>query len=191
MMKRAHLVILLAVCFCVLTGCSSDAKKYDKNTLVVKSNGSLEEIAVEDFTDSSVQAEELEDYIDEQIADYDGDEGKLVKKSYINTEDMSKVKLVLTYKDMEAFNGFNLLECQLDDYENMEADDLNCTYTSAEGKSVKYGDLTGTDKAKVLVLSEATDVVVKGDILYYNKEVTVKDGVATTTGEDNAIIIYK
>jgi hypothetical protein len=191
MMKRAHLVILLAVCLCMLTGCSSDAKKYAKNTLVVKSNGSLEEIAVEDFTDSSVQAEELEDYIDEQIADYDGDEGKLVKKSYINTEDMSKVKLVLTYKDMEAFNGFNLLECQLDDYENMEADDLNCTYTSAEGKSVKYGDLTGTDKAKVLVLSEATDVVVKGDILYYNKEVTVKDGVATTTGEDNAIIIYR
>jgi hypothetical protein len=34
-------------------------------------------------------------------------------------------------------------------------------------------------------------VVVKGDILYYNKEVTVKDGVATTTGEDNAIIIYR
>jgi hypothetical protein len=175
----------------MLTGCSSDAKKYDKNTLVVKRNGSLEEIAVEDFTDSSVQAGELEDYIDEQIADYDGDEGKLVKKSYINAEDMSKVKLVLTYKDMEAFNGFNLLECQLEDYESMTADDLNCTYTSAEGKSVKYGKLTGTDNAKVLVLSEATDVVVKGDILYYNKEVTVKDGVATTTGEDNAIIIYR
>jgi outer membrane murein-binding lipoprotein Lpp len=46
MMKRTYLVMLLAVCFCMLTGCSSDAKKYDKNTLVVKRNGSLEEIAV-------------------------------------------------------------------------------------------------------------------------------------------------
>ena len=40
-------------------------------------------------------------------------------------------------------------------------------------------------------MSEKTDVVVDGDILYYNKEVSVKDGVATTTGKNDAIIIFK
>ena len=43
------------------------------------------------------------------------------------------------------------------------------------------------DKATVLIISEATDVVVNGSILYYNGEVKVKDNVATTSGKDNAI----
>ena len=38
---------------------------------------------------------------------------------------------------------------------------------------------------------EKTDVVVKGDILYYNDQVTIKDDVITTTGKANAIIVYK
>lgn len=190
-MKRIRLMALLVTSVCLLTGCSTDAKKYDKNTLVINGNGSLIEIAVEDFKDSSVKAEDLENYIDEQIDEYNGDSGKLVKKSYMDTDDMSKVKLALSYKDIESFNGFNLLECTLDDYVNVKEDVLKGNFTSADGKSVKVADFTDTENAEVLILSEATDVVVKGDILYYNEEVQVKDGVAATSGEDNAIIIFK
>ncbi len=191
MMKRIQVIVLLAAFVCLLTGCSMDAKKYDKNTLVVKGNGSIVEIAVEDFKESSIQAGDLEAYIDEQIEDFNGDNGKLVKKSYIDTEDMSKVKLVLTYKDMDSFNGFNLLDCTLDDYENVKEEKLAGDFTSADGKTVKHTKLSGTEKAEVLILSEATDVVVKGDILYYNDQVKVKDGIVTTSGKGNAIIIFK
>lgn len=190
-MKRIQLIMLLTAFVFLLTGCSMDAKKYDKNTLVVKGNGSIVEIAVENFKDSSIQAGDLEAYIDEQIEDYNGDNGKLVKKSFIDTEDMSKVKLALTYKDMDSFNGFNLLECTLDDYENVKEEDLEGDFTSADGKTVKHTELSGTEKAEVLILSEATDVVVKGDILYYNDQVKVKDGIVTTSGEGKAIIIFK
>ncbi|MCM1178815.1 MAG: hypothetical protein NC347_01050 [Clostridium sp.] len=190
-MKKIQFIMLFAAFVCLLTGCSMDAKKYDKNTLVVKGNGSIVEIAVEDFKGSSIQAGDLEAYIDEQIEDYNGENGKLVKKSYIDTEDMSKVKLVLTYKDMENFNGFNLLECTLDAYENVKEEDLEGDFTSADGKTVSYTKLSGTEKAEVLILSEATDVVVKGDILYYNDQVTVKDGTVATSGEGKAIIIFK
>ncbi|MDE6434187.1 MAG: hypothetical protein K2L07_08155 [Lachnospiraceae bacterium] len=190
-MKKIQLIMFFVAFICLLTGCSMDAKKYDKNTLVVKRNGSIVEIAVEDFKDSSIQAGDLEAYIDEQIEDYNGENGKLVKKSYIDTEDMSKVKLVLNYKDMESFNGFNLLECTLDAYENVKEEDLEGDFTSADGKNISYTKLSGTEKADVLILSEATDVVVKGDILYYNDQVSVKDGVVTTSGEGKAIIIFK
>ena len=190
-MKKVQLVMLIAAMLCMLTGCSSEAKKYDKNTLVVKGNGSLVEIAVEDFKDTSIKAEDLESYIKEQINDYNGDNGKLVKKTFIDTEDMSKVKLVLNYKDIESFNGFNLLECTLDDFANVKEEDIKGDFTSMDGKTVKSTELTDTEKAEVLILSEATDVVVKGDILYYNDQVKVKDGIAATSGEEKAIIIFK
>ena len=97
----------------MLAGCGNEAKQYDKNTLVVKKNGSFVEVAVEDFKDSSVKQEELEAYIDEQIENYNGEDGSFVKRTYINTEDMSRVKLVLRYKDIDSYNEFNMLECRL------------------------------------------------------------------------------
>ena len=164
----------------------------DKNTLVVKGDGSLVEIAVEDFEKSSVTAEDLTAYIEEQVESYNSQQEKdVIKSKQIETEDMSKVKLVLTYKDIESYNGFNLLECVLADFADMDENDLKGTFTSIDGTSVKVNDMDDTKKAKVLVMSEATDVVVKGDILYYNKEVSVKDGVVTTSGEKDAIIIFK
>lgn len=192
MMKKIQTVIIAIMIMCVLSGCTNYVKEYDKNTLVVKRNGSLVEIAVEDFKDSSVKAEDLSAYIEEQIETYNsGQEKKMIKNKSIETEDMSKVKLVLSYKDMESYNGFNLLECTLDDYSNIKESELKGTFTSAAGNEVQSGEMENVDKAKVLIFSEAADVVVKGDILYYNKEVSVKDGVAVTSGEENAIIIYK
>lgn len=190
-MKKIQLMILTVVMAGVLCGCTNYAKEYDKNTLIIKGNESLVEVAVEDFKETSIKAEDLESYIEEQVTAYNDENGKKIKKKSINTEDMSKVKLVLTYKDIESFNGFNLLECSLDSFSNIKEAELAGTYTSADGESVKYAKLDGVDKAMVLITTEATDIVVKGDILYYNDEVKVKDGVATTTGEDKAIIIYK
>lgn len=191
-MKKIGLAVMTVTMMCVLLGCTNYAKKYDKNTIVIKKNDSIVEIAVEDFKDSSIKAEDLTSYVEEQINDYNNNNGKnKIKKKSIDTEDMSKVKLVLTYKDMESYNGFNSQECKLDNFSNIKESELKGTYTSAEGKSVKYADLKDADKAKVLIVSEAVNVVVSGDILYYNSEVSVKDGVVTTTGKDNAIIIFK
>lgn len=190
-MKRIRLMAFLMAAACLLAGCGSEAKQYDKNTLVVKKNGSFVEVAVEDFKDSSVKAEELEAYIDEQIEDYNGEDGSFVKRTYINTEDMGRVKLVLRYKDIDSYNGFNMLECRLEDYGNISEEDVQGDFTSADGKTVKSKDFANVENAEVFIFSEAMDVVVKGDILYYNKQVKVTDGIATTSGEDKAVIIFR
>lgn len=191
MMKKMQMMLGLILVMAVLTGCSDYAKTYDKNTIVVNGNGSIVEIAVENFKDTSVTPENLEIYIMEQIESYNsGQEKDMVKSESLSVEDMSNVKLVLSYKDIETYNGFNLLECALDDFSEV-GEDLEGTFTSIDGESVKVSEMENTKKAQVLVMSEATDVVVKGDILYYNEEVSVKDDVATTTGEENAIIIFK
>lgn len=191
-MKKTLLILSMILVLGALTGCTNYAEEYDKNTLVIKGNDSLVEVGVEDFSDTSVSAEDLSVYITEQIEKYNEKQDKdMVKKDTLLTEDMSKVKLVIEYKDMDSYNGFNLLECTLADFSDVDEKDLKGTFTSADGESVKVGKMEGTKGAKVLILSEKTDVVVDGDILYYNKEVTVKNGVATTTGDGNAIVIYK
>lgn len=131
-------------------------------------------------------------YVEEQIQAYNDANGKgAIKKKSINTEDMSKVKLVLAYKNIESFNGFNLQDCKLDNFSALKESELKGSYTSLEGEKVEFKDLQDTDKAKVFIVSEAADIVVSGDVLYYNEEASVKDDIVTTTGKDNAIIIYK
>lgn len=192
-MRKIKLAIVFVLAVSCLTGCASDAKKYDKNTIIVKRNGAVEEVAIEDYTDSSVQAEDLKAYIEEQITSYNDENGKnSVKKQSLNTEDMSKAKLVLAYKNMEDFDGFNNLECSFADVDEVKESDLIGTFKSAEDdKNAEKTEILETKKAKVLTLSEKTNVVVKGTLLYYNDQVTVKDDVISTTGKENAIIIFK
>lgn len=191
-MKKIQMMIIMGALLSALTGCTNYAKEYNKNTVVIKGNGSLVEVAVEDFKDSSIKAEELTTYIDEQITSYNEEAGKnKVRKKSINTDDMSKVKLVLTYKDIESYNGFNALECTLKDFSDVKESELKGSFKAGEDKTVKVSDMEDVDKATVLIISEATDIVVNGSILYYNGEVKVKDNVATTSGKDNAIIIFK
>lgn len=190
-MKRVRTMFLMAATMFVLTGCSGSAKKYDSNTLVVNGNGSLLEVAVEDFKNASVQAGDLEGYIDQQIDKYNDENGKKIKKNYINTEDMGNVKLIISYKDIESFNGFNLLDCKYMNYADADKSMWSGKFTSADGENVKPEEFVNVDKAKVLCLSEKTDVVIKGKVLYYNDQVEVKDGIISTSGEENAVLVIK
>lgn len=191
-MKRIYFLAMLALAAFVLSGCSNYSKDYNKNTLIVKRNNSLVEVAVEDFEGMSVGAEDLTAYIDEQIEAYnDQHEKKSVRRASIDTDNMSKAKLVIAYKDIESYNGFNLLDAVLDDLPNVDESKLKGEYKDADGKELSFEKLSGTDGAKALVLSEKTDVVVKGEILYYNEQVTVKDGIAACDGNGNAVIIFR
>lgn len=192
-MRKIQLIAVIGIMVCMLTACGNEAKKYSKNTLVIKRNDSLVEVAVENFKDSSVKAEDLTSYITEQIEDYNTEQGKkVIRQKSLDTEDMSKVKLVLTYKDIESYNGFNQLDCVLDDFSKLKESQLTGSFKTADGKkTVKVSDVEGVDKATVLIIGEATDVVCSGNILYYNDKVTIKDGIATTSGKGDAIIIFK
>ena len=191
-MKKITYILSMILLLGVMTGCSNYAEDYNKNTLIVKKNGSLIEVAVEDFSDTSVKADTLSVYITEQIDSYnEKQDKKVVKNIDLLTEDMSKVKLVLEYKDIDSYNGFNLLECKLADFADVDEKELKGTFISSDGKSVKAGKMEGTKGAKVLIISEKTDIILPGDVLYYNKEVSMKKGVVSASGKNNAIIIYK
>lgn len=182
----------MALMMCLCVGCTNYADKYSKNTIIVKGNGSIVEVAVEDYKNTQVKAEDLTEYINEQIRLYNDENGRgSVKKKKLLTENMSQVKLVLKYKNVESYNGFNALDCVLADYSEVDKDYLSGSFTNVKGESVKKDKFENIDNAKVLVISEATDIVINKEILYYNKEVSIKDGVITATGKGDGVIIYK
>ena len=190
MKKLQGLAILLCMTG-LLTGCDNYSKQYDTNTLVVKGNGSVVEISVEDFKGATVDADGITSYVEEQIDTFNESADSKIKMKSIDTEDMSKVKLVLSYKDMDSFDAFNLLDYSFVDIEDAKEADLTGSFTSSDDKKTSPSEIMAEDKGMVLTITEATDVVVKGTILYYNDEVTISDGIAKTSGNKNAIIIFK
>lgn len=190
-MKKLKMTAMLVLLIGILTGCTDYSKQYDSNTLIVNRNGSLVEVSVEDFKDTSVSADNLTSYIQEQVDAYNMDNGNMIKVQSIEAEDMGHVKLVLSYKDIDSYDAFNLLEYSLDDIEDVKDSDLTGSYTSSEDVKINPSDILAEDKGKVLKLSEATDVVIRGSILYYNDEVTISDGVAVTSGKKDAVIVFK
>ena len=162
-MKKLKMTALLVLLIGILTGCTNYSKQYDGNTLIVKRNGSLTEVSVEDFKDTSVNADNLNSYIQEQVDAYNNDNGNMIKMESIDSEDMGHVKLVLSYKDIDSYDAFNLLEYSLMDIKDVKDSDLTGSYTSSEDVKINPSDILAEDKGKVLKISEATDVVVKGN----------------------------
>lgn len=191
-MKKLRIMVMTLLLMCLCSGCTNYAEKYSKNTLIIKNNGTLIEVAVEDYKDTKIKAEDLTNYIEEQIRTYNDENGKgLVKKNKLLTEDMSKVKLVLKYKNIESYNGFNAYECVLTDYSEVDKEYLSGSFTGSDGKKVKKDKFKNVENAKVFVISEPTDIIIDKEILYYNSQVSIKNGVITTTGKSEAVIIYK
>ncbi|MBR1599660.1 MAG: hypothetical protein IJ661_12220 [Lachnospiraceae bacterium] len=190
-MKKLQGLAVMVCMIGLLTGCDNYSKQYDTNTLVVKGNGSIVEVSVEDFKGASVDAEGITSYVEEQIDTFNEGSDSKIKMKSIDTEDMSNVKLVLSYKDIDSFNAFNLLDYSFVDVADAKEADLTGSFTSSDDKKTSPSDIMAEDKGKVLTVTEATDVVVKGTIMYYNDEVTIKDGVAKTSGNKKAIIIFK
>ncbi|MBR1865457.1 MAG: hypothetical protein IJ801_03020 [Lachnospiraceae bacterium] len=190
-MDRICEMVTVVLLMSLLTGCGNTAKDYQENTLIINRNDSILEVAVEDFQDSQVKQEELEAYIKGQIDAYNEKNGKKIRMRSIDAEDLSQVRLVLSYEDMDSYNGFNEQDCALEEYANVETGSLKGTYTSPDGTQVNMDELTEVQNARVLMVEAAIDIVVKGEILCFNEEISVKDQIATSTGNGTAVIIFK
>lgn len=190
-MKKIKKLLGICLLAALLSGCGDITATYDKNTLIIKRNGSILEVAVEDLQNSGVSEEDINSYIVQQIKDYQDKSGKNVNEMMIDASDLTKVRLVLEYEDMESYNGFNEANNRLISYQEATDADLKGSYTSSSGEQVNVSGIEDVSKAKVLLVTDAVDIVVKGEILACNEEVTLSDDVATTSGNGTAVIVYK
>lgn len=198
--NRASIILaLLALLFSLFfVGCKKKTKDYlgdiRENTLTMNSDGSLLEIACQNFAGVTYDISTLKDDINSQIDAY--------KSKYGENDDTASVKLLqyeekdgfvrvaLEYSSMDAYNRFNNTNYVAGASAGILPQDI--ILKDLGGNDVVLSDVI-KDEYKVFLIDDDYTLTINGSIMYYNSHVTLREGqgIARTDGADTAVIIYR
>ena len=194
-MKRKQILILLSILIlCLFTACGKKKEKYindiNENTITLKEDGGIREIACENFADTSFDISGLKDDIKSDIKSYCGNDNKDAVKLLEYKEENRNVRVAIDYKSLDDYNAFNGAS-----YVNGQ--DL-WAYGDIGLKDMSGNDiyLSGIDTSsgayKMFCADDAFTLNISGEIVYYNAHVAINgSNSAKFDGMGNAIIIYK
>jgi hypothetical protein len=180
-------------------GCSKEiknisAKDVSVSTILVKANGKLQVATVEDFNKSYYKINELQDYITNEVADFNKKAGKdKIKVNDVQLRD-GKAVMVLSYDGMEPYATFNDVSAA---YFNggIKNNPLKLPTTLISSKN---GSLASTEEVisnkdyKILVMNEPYDIIVDGKVKYYSENAKLlKDNKVQGAAEGMTIIAFK
>lgn len=190
-MKRFVCMALgLSMCAGMLTGCGTTVEG-DTSVVYVGKNGAVISLDVEHFDKDYYDAEELESFVDEEVAAYTQENGRGSVKVEELTVDAGTARLQMKYKttgDYSAFNGIEL-------YQGKVIDALAAGYVfDGDFARVLDGEVAGAaskqdiyqeQDLKVAIIRANTDVQVEGEICYVsceNVELTGTDSISIREG---------
>lgn len=197
MRKMCKAGVGVLVCATMLAGCGTSLEA-DDDLVYVDKKGAVTSIDVESLDENFYDADELQSFVDEEVADYNDENGKdSVKVESLTVED-GTAKLQMKYKTTEDYTTFNGIELYQGTVVASLADGYSYNGTFAK---VEDGEVTGTatkeeiyaeDDLKVVIIKANTDVEVAGKICYVSTEnvkltgnntVSIRDGYSLTEEE--------
>lgn len=186
MRKPVILLGIMALVVGLFAGCGTP--DVSTNTIIVDNKGKVTEALVEDFDKDYYSAEELEAFVDEQIAEYETThEAGSVKMSGLTVEE-GTARMIMKYTSATAYADFHqaafyvgtVVDAQTAGYKFdttfYAVTDGAAATTATEGTAVAAGE------GNVLVIQDYIDVQVPGTITYVSEGVTV-------TGSGSASIV--
>jgi hypothetical protein len=200
--KTAVFGICVIVLLMLFTGCGKENQEEEKedylgdvrtNTMTVNSDGSILEVACQDFAGVTYDVSGLEDTIKSEIETY--------KTKYGETDDNASVKL-LQYENSDGFVRAALKYASLESYNRFNntnyTDDLASTVTS----DTKLTDLGGNellmsdienDGYRAFTIDGDYTLTLSGNVLYYSQDAVLGSSGNTviTDGLGTAVIIYQ
>ena len=126
----------------------------NETTLKLNANGSVIEIACEDFahTEAAIDTSTLEDFIKSEIDKYNAEAGgnKITFLEYQNDDNF--VRTAIQYIDIDTYNSFNLMELAMSEFNKEAADkivkDEQASLTDA-AKSIDMEEMSEEEKAEL------------------------------------------
>ena len=103
-----------------------------ENTLKLSPNGSILEIACEDYSGTSVDVTGLEQYIKSEIDKYNSETGTNDVTFTEYKEENGFVRTAISYSNMDAYNDFNALDILVSLYNKDEVDEIAKEYTASQ-----------------------------------------------------------
>lgn len=209
-MKKWNRVLLVMLMVFLLTGCGKATAEV--TTIAIQKDGTIEHTMVEDFGEGSADA--LQSMMQEKTDLYNsshlsGENGIVV--TAVESGD-GVVKVVMTFPDAEAFDGFMNMDVVAVDpalrapffYGTVEdafeqGFDLEIKLQSAEGEEVLQGkdDILSMGKNKIIIydnemnLGAPVQISTQNGLLYISDNVTVagKNAVEVSETDDLAYIL--
>lgn len=181
-MKKVILCSIIILSLIGLAGCSNkeiklDAGEIKVNTMLVKSNGQLQVAFVEEFNKPSYNLEDLETYVTSQINSYNKKNGnELIQLMELDTKD-GRAVILMSFAGMEQYSTFHDFYGA---YFTVNAINDNITLPDnfvnyKDGKLVSKDIILKNGNDKVVVVDQAMDIVIEGDIKYYSENAVLED----------------
>jgi hypothetical protein len=163
------------------------------NTMTVNEDGSILEIACQDFSGVTYDISGLEDTIKSEIEDYrtkngETDDNASVELLQYENED-GFVRAAIRYSNLDSYNRFNNTS-----YTDGSASDVaaDMKLTDLGGNEVVLSDVIN-DGFRAFTIDGDYTLTVNGSVLYYNSNAVKGSGGSTvvTDGLGTAVIIYQ
>lgn len=198
-MKRIAFGIMILLLIPGLIGCMGHKKSINTNhisgnTLLARDNGEIQVAIMEDFQKTYYKLNDLQDYIDKEIASYNNKAGE--NKITVNNVEVKKKKaiMVLTYSGMDQYAAFNKATTA---YFTGGAKkiplNLPATLVTAEDKTLaSTQEILQNENYKILILTEPYDIITDGKVMYYSENAVLSDdNKVQGATEGMTIVVFK
>ena len=201
--KKGLLIGCLLCCILLLAGCGENPPKNlttseKTNMVLVKEDGTVESLTVEDFSKDDYDEDELKQYINDSVSKYNASAGEgAVALTELSVKD-GKAKMLLSYQTAKDFSDFNGMTLEV----TAAGDAASLSGMPDKLTSIKNGDATAAADAaagkKTAAVSlgaagdgeEAYTLIVPGKITYYNGG-TITGTFSIAEGDSGCTVIYE
>jgi len=197
-MKKGMFLIMTVLLLTILSGCKKANKvlvtdAIEMDTMLVKADGTAQSGTIEEFGEAYYDLSELDAFVTKEIEKYN---------QSVNEEAIAKVSLelkkenavlILNYSSLEHYNAFNEGKSSLySTADALEIKNLPDSFISEKkGETVSKETALKDGKHKVLLVEADTDVIVEGNIIYYNNAVLLDKHTIQAGSKGTSIVIFK
>lgn len=186
--KRCMVLCACAAALSMLTACAGS--NVTENTVELKKNGKIIEYAIEDFSASYYDTEELQSYVEAQVDEWLAENDGSIKISKSEVEEQTAY-LTVEYDSADTFSDFSGEECfagtivqaQSGGYDfdvdfikaadSEQDEDSSVSVDEGEGNTeVSAKEVLQDDDLKVFIVKGSANIVVPGQIQYVSAEGT-------------------
>lgn len=210
---KIKVLIAVVLCMAVLAGCSEkkvDLSRVIESTVGVNADGSIDEVIIEPFEQSYYSLEELQAYVDEEVAEFnqanpqeqpenqkaDDEEITAVTVQSVEVDEEGKTaRLALGYLTDDLYNAFNESNVQFLSMEEAAADTsisgITDFVSTKQEETKAFSDFAESAKLHVVCTDAPMRIQTSGKIMYYSKEVSLIDDHTVQTSEGLSVIVFK
>ncbi len=194
--KRIEGVLVSCLLFIFLTGCSEEVQLRDGTNLQLDKEGGVTVTYIEEFPSDYYDLAELEAMNAEEVAEYNAEAGEEAVTVLSTDTDGSKVTLAMHFADMEDYgdmNGISVYNGTVTQAMAMGYDVSKAVYDAKTGEKLTEINWEELGEWHVVIINEAVSVYPyrKIEMVTDNVKVSEDRKVATVTGQEQAVIVFK